>query len=91
MITLTGTIFHSYPAWAQIVSDVLGRKVELSSVDEASLRGAALLALETIGTIDSLETIQAEPARAFDPDIKRHEVYARAIERQEELYKKLCR
>lgn len=89
MITLTGKIFHLYPAWAQIMSDVLGRKVELSSVTESSLRGAALLALETIGTIDSLETIGSERSRVFVPDLQRHEAYRRAIDRQQELYRRL--
>ena len=90
-IILTGKIFLSYPMWAQTFSDVFGREVEVSSVSENSLRGAALLALETIGTIDSLETVRPEPARVFVPEAQRHEVYARAIERQEGLYNKLGR
>lgn len=88
-ITLTGKVFHSLPAWAQICADVLGRKVELSSVNEASLRGAALLALETIGTMDVLETRASRPGRVFVPDMQRHEVYRLAIERQRDLYCKL--
>jgi gluconokinase len=88
-ITLTGKIFRFYPVWAQILADVLGRKVGVSSVSESSLRGAALLALETIGTIDTLETIMTEPGRLFTPDMHRHEAYRRGIERQRELYDKL--
>jgi gluconokinase len=88
-ITLTGKIFLSFPVWAQILADIFGRKTELSPVSEASLRGAALLALETIGTIDSLETIKSEPGRVFVPDMERHAVYRRAITRQQELYRRL--
>ena len=89
-IILTGKIFLSYPMWAQTFSDVFGREVEVSSVSENSLRGAALLALETIGTIDSLEIIEpSQPARAFVPDKQRHEVYRRAIDRQQDLYRRL--
>jgi hypothetical protein len=47
-----------------------------------------LLALETIGTIDSIEVVKSE-GRVFLPDITRHEIYARAIERRQELYEKL--
>lgn len=36
-------------AWQQIAADALGRRLEVSDVKEASLRGAALLALETTG------------------------------------------
>jgi gluconokinase len=88
-ITLTGKMFLSNPAWAQMMADVLGNQIELSTVPEVTIRGAALLALETIGTIDSLETIKTEVGRVFLPDMKRHEVYARAINRQQELYEKL--
>jgi hypothetical protein len=48
-----------------------------------------LLALETIGTIDALETIRPQPGRTFRPDLQRHEVYRRAIERQQDLYRRL--
>jgi gluconokinase len=88
-IILTGKIFQSFPVWAQILSDVFGRKVEFSAVSESSLRGAALLALETIGTIDALEIFRAEPERAFVPDRQWHEVYRRAIQRQQEFYRRL--
>jgi gluconokinase len=88
-ITLAGKIFQSHPGWPQIMADVLGKQVELSAIPEVTMRGAALLALETIGTIDSLETIKTEFGSVFVPDMKRHEVYARAIKRQEELYEKL--
>lgn len=88
-VTVSGKVFHAYPCWAQIMADVLGRPVELSAISETTLRGAALLALETIGTIDSLETIKPEPGRIFVPDMQRHEVYRRAIARQQELYRRL--
>lgn len=88
-LTLAGKAFLSYPCWAQMMADVLGRQVELSAVAETTLRGAALLALETIGTIDTLETLESEPSRSFRPDMQRHEVYQRAIDRQQELYGRL--
>jgi gluconokinase len=88
-ITIAGKVFLLYPCWAQMMADVLGQPVELSSLPETTLRGAALLALETIGTIDTLETIKSEPGRTFRPDMQRHEVYRRAIGRQQELYRKV--
>jgi gluconokinase len=88
-IILNGKVFHLFPVWAQVMADVFGREVELSDVSESSLRGAALLALETIGTIDTLETIKAGPGRRFAPDMQRHEVYRRAILRQQDLYRRL--
>ncbi len=88
-ITIAGKVFLLYPFWAQMMADVLGRPVELSAFPEATIRGAALLALETIGTIDTLETIKSEPVRTFVPNMQRHEVYRRAIERQQDLYRRI--
>jgi gluconokinase len=88
-ITIAGKVFLLYPCWAQMMADVLGQPVELSALAETTIRGAALLALETIGTIDTLETIESESCRTFRPDMQRHEVYRRAIGRQQELYRRL--
>jgi gluconokinase len=72
-----------------MIADVLGRPIRISTASEASCRGAALLALEAIGRIDSLETVPAEPGEIFEPDITRQARYVQAIERQQELYKRL--
>ena len=89
-IVAAGNALLSSPAWAQMIADVLGRRIELSAVNEASSRGAALLALEAAGKIDSIETVDFEPAAvAYEPDQKRHLRYAGAIERQQQLYEKL--
>ena len=72
-----------------MIADVLGRQIELSRAREASCRGAALLALETIGTIGSIETVHSGSGEVFEPDLTRHEVYARAIERQQAVYERL--
>jgi gluconokinase len=88
-IILAGKTFLSHPVWAQMMGDVLGRQVELFPDAEVSIRGAALLALETIGTIDSIELVKSEPGRLFLPDMRRHEMYTRAIERHEDLYRRL--
>src|SRR5258708_2892706 len=64
----TGNALLSSQTWAQMIGDVLGRRIELSTIPEASCRGAALLALEALGKIDSIETISPECGRSFDPD-----------------------
>jgi gluconokinase len=85
----TGNALLASPAWAQMIADALGRRIELSTTSEASCRGAALLALEALGKIDNIETIDPDFGQAFEPDMKRHAVYAQAIERQQKLYEKL--
>lgn len=88
-IVATGNALLSSPAWAQMVADVLGRRIEISTISEASSRGAALLALEAVGKIDSIETVDAEFANTLEPDMTRHARHAQAIERQQKLYAKL--
>ena len=89
IVVASGNALLASRVWTQMISDVIGRRIELSPAREASCRGAALLALETIGTIGSIGTVQSEPGEVFEPDLTRHEVYAQAIERQQELYAKL--
>ena len=43
-IVAAGNALLSSPAWAQMIADVLGRRIELSGENEASSRGAALAA-----------------------------------------------
>jgi gluconokinase len=88
-LVASGNALLASRAWTQMIADVIGRAIELSRTREASCRGAALLALETIGKIGSIETAQSEPGEFFEPDLTRHKVYARAIERQQTLYAKL--
>jgi gluconokinase len=89
-IVAAGNALLSSHAWAQMIADVLGRRIELSAINEASSRGAALLALEAAGKIDSIETVDPGLAPiAYEPDLTHHLRYAEAIERQQKLYEKL--
>ncbi|MGA7672301.1 MAG: gluconokinase [Nitrolancea sp.] len=78
--------------WPQIVCDVIGNELIESLEPEASLRGAALVALERIGAIDRLDETAAdilEGAKRFIPDAERHAIYLKGLARQQELYRKL--
>jgi gluconokinase len=88
-VVAAGNALLCSPTWAQMIADVLDRPVRLSASREASCRGAALLALEAIGKIDSIETVPAEFAEAYVPDMTRHARYAVAVERQQDLYKRM--
>ncbi|MBK6751149.1 MAG: gluconokinase [Pyrinomonadaceae bacterium] len=57
-IVASGGALRDSPVWTRIISDVLGRELTMSSVQESSLRGAVLLALESIGRIDSIDSNQ---------------------------------
>jgi gluconokinase len=80
-----GGILHS-PAWTQMMADVLGVPVIASAVPEASSRGAALLALESLGHLRDLGTVPAPSGTAHEPEKSLHELYSRGRARQELLY-----
>jgi gluconokinase len=88
-IVASGGALLRSPAWLQIVTDVLGRPVGVSGVEETSGRGAALLALEALGQISSVEEVPNFVLSVHHPDPVRHGRYGEAMERQKELYRKL--
>jgi gluconokinase len=85
-IVASGYALNSSPVWLQMIADVLGRRVALSSAREASLRGAALLALEATGKIRSIEEVSVPAEKVFEPDMSRHERYQQGLQRQQQAY-----
>jgi gluconokinase len=86
VVATGGALLHS-PAWMQILADVLGRPVLASAEPQASSRGAALLALETLGLLEvPLEQLRPEVTYRFEPLPAHTERYRAAAERQRRLY-----
>ncbi|HSD46823.1 MAG TPA: FGGY-family carbohydrate kinase, partial [Pyrinomonadaceae bacterium] len=85
----TGNALRSSPVWLQIIADVLGRPVMLGSASEASIRGAALLALEAVGKIGNLEAVPVSVDKVFEPDTQQHARYREGLARQQDLYGRL--
>jgi gluconokinase len=71
--------------WRQIIADVLGQPLAASAESEATSRGAALLALEALGTL-RLESAAFGVAGICQPDPARHAAYGAALQRQIDLY-----
>lgn len=84
-----GAILGS-PVLLQIVADTLGHElIALPPEEEASARGAAILALHAAGELPSLaaapDPARLADARVYTPDPARHERYRAAQDRQERL------
>ncbi|MGH9928359.1 MAG: gluconokinase [Pyrinomonadaceae bacterium] len=92
-LVASGQALRSSPTWIQILADVLGRRVLVSELSEASLRGAALLALEATGKIQTIEqsfvAFSESVETAFEPNMTHHAIYQEGLERQQRIYKKL--
>jgi gluconokinase len=81
VVATGGGLLHDRD-WIQIMADALARPVAVSAVAEASLRGAAVLALERQGH----EVADAPIAEVVEPRPDRAEAYRSAREEQQRLY-----
>jgi gluconokinase len=79
------------PAWVRICADVLGLPLHVSTVAEASSRGAALLALEALGQLPAAHELAPPLGERIEPDAARHAAYATARQAHEALYRVLVK
>jgi gluconokinase len=86
-VVATGAALLENRDWAQIVADVLGRPVRMSAVEEASARGAAVLALERLGETPDEAPLGDRLARREE----RTTIYRSARGRQRALYDAIAR
>ena len=84
VVATGGGLLHD-PDWIQIMADALARPVAVSATPEASLRGAAVLALEREGH----EVAEAPIAEVVEPRANRAEAYRAARDEQQRLYELL--
>ena len=75
--------------WVQTISDVLGAEICTTTDDEATMRGAAVLALRAIGEWETLSDHVPQIAKRFEPRHAHYDRHRVGIERQRELYGKL--
>jgi gluconokinase len=81
-VVATGGALERSPAWCQLMADALARRITLSAVAEASLRGAAVATLERLG-----KTAPTAPlGSTFEPRPDRADAYREARERDRALY-----
>jgi gluconokinase len=78
------------PAWMQIMADAIGKPLAESKAREASSRGAAILAAEFIGMLNS-DRLKTEVGKTYHTNPGAHEAYTVQMARQEELYRLLVR
>ena len=53
-IVASGGALRESPAWAQLIADTLGRDLTRSTSPESALKGTVLLALESLGKIETI-------------------------------------
>lgn len=88
-IIASGGALTASSAWQQITADVLGRPLLLLQEVELSARGAAVLALRSLGLLPKLNALPPTLAATIQPDMARHQQYQDRIEEQSALYTRL--
>ena len=76
--------------WCQIVSDVLGVKVKVPKIKEATALGTAICAGVGVGVYDSIESaaeglVQFE--KVYEPDMEKHKKYLELFETWKQINK----
>jgi gluconokinase len=89
LVVASGGGLAASPAWRRIIADALGRPLHWSPESEATSRGAALLALQSLGTLARLEDARRPLGTPLAPDPARHARYREALARQRALDEKV--
>ena len=88
-ISVSGGGSAHLPAWAQLIADALGLTVAVSSAAEATSRGLALLALQSLHPTAALAAAPAPWSGRHVPDDARHAAHRNAMLQQRALYERL--
>ena len=88
-IVFSGGVLEGIAPLRTILCDALGAPLTASREHEASARGAALLALEQLGAVENAAKVPFERGEQLEPNADNHQIYARALERQNALYGKI--
>jgi gluconokinase len=89
VIVASGGGLGRLPSWRRMIADALGHPLHWSPDVEATSRGVALLALESLGLLRSLEDARRPLGEVIGPDPARHARYRAALERQRALDEKV--
>ncbi len=88
-VVASGAALLNSPLLRQVIADALGVSIYPSQDVEASARGAALLAMESLGIVADVAALEPHLDPPVQPDAARHAIYLRAAARQDDLYQRL--
>ncbi len=90
LVVGSGGALGASGAWAQMIADALDRPLIVSREEEATSRGAALLALDALGVRSVATATPAPSGTTFRPDPIGHARSVAALERQQALDRALA-
>lgn len=90
-ITANGGAITGSPYWLQLMADALGHSVTVSTEEEATSRGTAVLALYALGVWPTLDHVPAKLGAKYQVKPERAVKYQIGMRRQQELYNLVVR
>ncbi len=72
--------------WSQMMADSIDRPIVVCREQEASGRGAAILAAERVGLIDNLETVTARLGQIYSPNPGNAVLFGEMLDRQRRAF-----
>lgn len=84
-VVASGGMLPVSRTWVQTIADAIGHPVTMSREEEATSRGAAVLALEALGRLPELGAAEVSLGQTLSPDPARHARLRQALERQRRL------
>lgn len=84
-VVASGGMLPISRTWVQRIADAIGHPVTLSGEQEATSRGAAVLALEALGRLPDVGAAQAPLGERLSPDAAHHARLQQALGRQRRL------
>ncbi len=88
-IVFSGGVLEKIPLWQTILCDAMGAHLTQSLQSEASARGAALLALESLGILDDAKNAPFQSGAQLSPNAANHAIYSAMLDKQNALYAKI--
>lgn len=83
-IKLSGGILNS-ESWIQMCADIFNREMEVDEVQQGSLMGAVVLAMDLLGLIKA-EEFYVEPSKIVKPDPAKVEIYREKFQQYLKYY-----
>ena len=81
-----GGAMTNSPWWLQTMADVLQGEDHVPAEEQATSRGAAILALNALDVWEGFDDVMPEIAAVYRPRDQHHQTYRQAVERQKSLY-----
>lgn len=85
IIRVSGGILNSR-AWTQMLADIWQREIECSDMEQASMLGAAALALYTCKAVNKMEDFAVEKGKIVTPDYSKSDQYKKRYEKYLDWY-----